>query len=336
MRSIRLVAAALLLAFTAAAGAQTAPGKMTGGVKYSLPAWFKVGFLDFKHDVDEARAKGKHVMAFMHLDECPYCERMLAENFVKGDNQAFMQKHFDVIGINIRGDLDVAWIDGKSYNERTLAQQLKVIATPTVVFLDLDGNKVLQLNGYREPQAFRYALEYVQGKHYAKQPFAEYVAARARPAVYALRDHPQFAKVTDFKGYQKPLAILFEDPACADCARFHDKTLAHPDVQAEMKKFLFVRLDTSSSQPVVDVSGRTTTAGEWAKSLGLTYRPSMVLYDGGKPVFLMDTRLYHFHFKEALRYVSGGWYKQYPVKSQYSAARREELLRQGVTIDYSE
>ncbi|HSO05675.1 MAG TPA: hypothetical protein VLW45_00435 [Pelomicrobium sp.] len=32
----------------------------------------------------------------------------------------------------------------------------------------------------------------------------------------------------------------------------------------------------------------------------------------------------------------GGWYKQYPVKSQYSAARCEELLRQGVTIDYSE
>jgi thioredoxin-related protein len=328
--------AVLMLALVGPAGAQTAPGKLTGGVKYTLPPWFKLGFMDFKHDVEDARKQGKHVMAFMHLDECPYCERMLQENFVSGENQAFMRKNFDVIGINIRGDLEVAWIDGKTYSERALAQHLKVIATPTVVLLDLDGNKVLQLNGYRDPLAFRYALEYVQSNTYRKQSFAEYVAARDKPAAYTLRDHPQFARMTNFKDFRKPLAMLFEDKSCADCARFHDKTLSRPEVIAEMKKFTFVRLDTDSRQPIVDVDGRTTTAAEWAKSLGLTYRPAVVLFDEGKPVFRMDTRLYHFHFKEALRYVSGGWYKQYPVKSQYSAARREELLRQGVTIDYSE
>ncbi|MFZ5555259.1 MAG: thioredoxin family protein [Pseudomonadota bacterium] len=330
------IVSVLALALAAPAGAQTPPGRLTGGIKYTLPSWFKVGFLDFKHDVEDARRKGRHVMAFMHLDECPYCERMLEENFVRGDNKEFMQRNFDVIGVNIRGHLDVAWIDGKHYTEKALAQELRVIATPTVVFLDLDGNKVLQLNGYREPQAFRYALEYVQGRHYGKQPFAEYVAARAKPAVYILREHPLFAKVTNFKDFRKPLAILFEDKACADCARFHDRTLNHPDVLAEMKKFTFVRLDTDSTAPIVDLDGRTTTAGAWTKALGLTYRPSVVMYNEGKEVFRMDTRLYHFHFKEALRYVSGGWYKQYPVKSDYSAARREELLKQGVTIDYSE
>lgn len=40
--------------------------------------------------------------------------------------------------------------------------------------------------------------------------------------------------------------------------------------------------------------------------------------------------------KELLRYVSGAYYKQYDSFSKYNAARRPELLQQGVTIDYAE
>lgn len=50
----------------------------------------------------------------------------------------------------------------------------------------------------------------------------------------------------------------------------------------------------------------------------------------------MDGRLYHYHFKEMLRYVSGGHYKQYDHISKYNAARRDELLQKGIDIDYAE
>ncbi|MDX1375340.1 MAG: thioredoxin fold domain-containing protein [Burkholderiales bacterium] len=314
--------------------AQT-PGKLTGGIVYALPAWFKPSFLDFREDVEEARKANRHVMLFLHLDECPYCARMLEENFVQGDNRAFMQRHFDVIGVNVRGASEVRWLDGKTYTERAFARMLKVLGTPTLLFLGPDGDVVLRLAGYREPGALRVALEYVQSAAYRGQPFAAYAAAREKPAVYALRDHPQLAKVSDFKGYTEPLAILFEDRGCADCARFHEKTLAHPDVAAELKKFLFVRLDTGSQASVIDVEGKSVTPAQWAQALGLSYRPALALYDAGRAVVLIDSRLYHYHFKERLRYVSGGYYKRMSP-SQYSAARRDELLRQGVTIDYAE
>jgi len=336
MKPAAVLIAALMLAATAAAGADTAPGRLKGGTVYSLPAWFKTSFLDFKSDVEEARRQGRHVMVFMHLDECPYCERMLTESFVSGENSDFMRKHFDVIGVNVRGSVEVTWIDGAVYTERTLARNLKAVATPTLVFLDPEGGKVLQLNGYRDPRALRLALEYVQARTYRSQPFAAYLAARDKPAVYAFRDHPQFSQATYFKGYRKPLAVLFEDRGCAECARFHEKTLNHPDVVAEMRKFLVVRLDADSSRPIVDPDGNATTPAQWARALDLTYRPAMVLYDEGRERFRMDGRLYHFHFKEALRYVSGGHYKRYESISRYNAARRDELAKQGVDIDYSE
>ena len=50
----------------------------------------------------------------------------------------------------------------------------------------------------------------------------------------------------------------------------------------------------------------------------------------------MEGMLYRFHFKELLRYVSGRHYHEYPSMSQYNAARREELLKRGEVIDYSQ
>ncbi len=336
MRSIFIVVAALMLAVAGSAGADTAPGKMRGGVTYSLPSWFKTSFLHFRDDIEEARRHGRHVMVFMHLDQCPYCARMLRENFVSGESRDFMQKHFDVIGINIRGGAEVTWIDGATYTERALAGKLKAFATPTIVFLDLDGNQTLQLTGYRDPRALRVALEYVQSKSYRSQPFTAYVAARDKTTVYTLRNHPQFATATNFKGYRKPLAILFEDRQCAECARFHDKTLHHPDVLAELKKFQFVRLDTDSSQPIVTTDGKTMTPAQWARALDLSYRPALALFSEGREIYRVDGRLYHFHLKETLRYVSGGYYRRYDDFSKYNAARRDELLKQGIDINYAE
>ena len=336
MRLLSVVLIAMLLPFAAWTGAAGTPGRLKGGEAYALPQWFKPSFLDFRIDLDEARRRGRHVLVFLHLDDCPYCARMLKENFVSGDSRDFAQRHFDVIAVNIRGALDVIWIDGTPHTERTLARQLRVVATPTIVFLAPDTGPVLQLTGYRDARAVRHALEYVQGRHYRSQAFTEYLVTREMPAVYEFRDHPQFAVATYFKGYRKPLAILFEDRHCTACARFQERTLHHPDVIAEMKRFLFVRLDADSDRPVVDPAGNMTTPAQWAKTLGLTYRPALVLFDEGREIFRIDGQLYHFHFKEALRYVSGGHHRRYPNISAYNAARREELLQQGIDIDYTE
>jgi thioredoxin-related protein len=336
MKVLSILFAALLLFVAGPTAADSTPGKMTGGVAYSLPSWFKASFMDLRADVKEARARGRQVMVFLHMEQCPYCARMLQESFAAGDNRAFIEKHFDVIGLDVQWSLDVTWTDGATLTEKALAQRLGAFATPTVVLLDRDGNKVLQLTGYRDAGALRDALEYVANGRFRTQTFAAYAAARKKPATYTLREHPQFSAATDLKGYRKPLAILFEDRRCAQCARFHDRTLNRPDVAEEMKKFLFVRLDAESDQPIVDLDGRRTTPARWAKALDLTYRPSIVLFNEGREIFRADGLLYYFHFTEALRYVSGGHYKKFGSISNYRAAYRAELLRKGIDIDVGE
>lgn len=162
--------AALALAAAWPTGAAEDPVALKAGVPYSLPEWFKPSFLDFRQDVAEARRQDKHVLVFLHLDNCPYCARLLKESFTSGDNHDFIRKHFEVIAVNVRGSLEVKWVDGATYTERGLTTHLGVRGTPTLVFLDQEGKNVLQLSGYREPRALRAALEYVQNQRYRNGP----------------------------------------------------------------------------------------------------------------------------------------------------------------------
>ena len=309
-----------------------AEGKISGTIDYSIPGWFKDSFLEISEDIKEASNDSKHVMLFMHLEGCPYCARMLNENFRQGKRKEFIQTDFDVIAINIRGDREVTWDQQTKYIEKSLARELKVHFTPTIVLLNAKGQKVLQLNGYRKPEALKQALEYVRDRRYLKIRFADYIKQKNTP-LYRLRSNASFSKMTDFSKYKGPLAIIFEDKMCAGCDEFHEKVLNHIDVRKETEKIKLVRLDAYSDVPVIDINGNKTTAKQWAERLKLDYRPGTVLFDGGEEITRADGRLYHFHYKELLRYVSGGHYFEYPGYNQYLNVRQKQLTKSGVDID---
>ena len=78
-----------------------------------------------------------------------------------------------------------------------------------------------------------------------------------------------------------------------------------------------------------------TTTEDRAKDINLDYRPGTLLLDAGQEITRADGRLYHFHYKEFLRYVSGGFYQQYPTYLIYLGIRQRQLLDAGVDIDFS-
>lgn len=324
----------LSILFSPVFAAEIVKGQIIGEESYSLPAWFKESFLEIHEEVKEAKLNNKHVMLFLHIDRCPYCTRMLEENFRSGDSQQFIEHNFDVIALNIRGDRQIQWDENSSYSEKTLATQLKVHFTPTLIFINADGKKVFQMNGYRTPAAFKHVLNYVKDKQYLNIKLVDYVR-RQNESLYTLKPHSQFKDVKDFSEIDGPLAIIFEDKSCADCDEFHQEVLMHNDVISELQKFTLVRLDAFSTEAVIDVDGNKTTAQDWAEDLRLDYRPGTVLFDGGKEITRADGSLYHFHYKELLRYVSGRYYRQYPTYLKYLGIRQKKLLEAGVDIDFS-
>ena len=300
-----------------------------------IPAWFKPSFLDFREEIAEASQAGRRVAVYFGQDGCPYCRELMRANFAQKDIADKARSHFDFIAVNIWGDREAKWIDGKAYTEKTLAALLKVQFTPTLLFFDEKGGVVLRMNGYYPPHRFSVALDYVAGRHESRTAFADYLAANARePASGRLHDQPFFLKpphdLSRPRHGRKPLAVVFEQKTCAACDELHRDGFRAPSVQRPLRSLDVVRLDLFGAEPVVTPAGEKLTAERWGRALGVSYTPTIVFFDDrGREVFRVEGYVRPFHLASSFDYVGSGAYRRQPVFQRYVQQRAERIRAAG-------
>lgn len=309
-------------------------GEITGAKMLSHPGWFKESFLDIAEDVSDAADAGKHVILVMEMNGCPYCYKMIQDNFANAPYRDFIQEHFDVIALNTKGDREVAVTADMSMSEKEVADLYQVRFTPTLIFLDGSNRPVARVSGYRNSDDFKVILDYVQERAYEQQTLNEYAAAKAATTVYAFRDDPRIQAIDDLSRVtDRPLAVLFEDAGCVACDQLHDGHLADPQIREILNGLTLVRLDTRSEAPIIDPAGKATTPKAFAESLGIQYRPSIVLFDGGREITRIESMLYRYHFGGVLEYVAGRHYERYPDSPfDYIDVKTAELTAAGKDV----
>jgi thioredoxin-related protein len=211
------------------------PGPASGAAAarpVALPPWFTETLLDFREDVAQAAREGKRVMILFEQDGCPYCKELILTNFSQKRIADKARKNFLAISLNIWGDREVTWTDGKKFSEKRLAAFLKIQFTPTLVFFDERGGIVARLNGYYPPHRFEAVLDWVGGRRERKMALAEYLRTAVRePAGEQMHDEPFFLKPPyDLRRRgAKPLAVFFETPYCAACDELHREGFRRAD-----------------------------------------------------------------------------------------------------------
>jgi thioredoxin-related protein len=336
-RKVLLVLLPMLLLFALSplpAQEPAAQGRVIGAKMSTHPAWFKDSFLDLPEDASEAAEAGKHLILFMEAEGCPYCHKMIEENFANAPYRDFIQEHFDVIALNFRGSLQVEVTEDLSLTEQEVAEYYRVRFTPTLVFLDSTNTPVARVSGYRNVEDFKIVLDFVQERAYRAMSLNEYAAARQAGDVYAFREHPQIVALDDLRQTGgKPLAVLFEDSACVACDALHDSHLADPEIRAILDDMTLVRVDTRSDVALIDPQGNATTARAFADALGIEYRPSIVLFDGDREVTRIDGMLYRYHFGGILDYVAGRHFERFPDSPfPYINEKTAELRARGENV----
>ena len=312
---------------------------MVNPVYEEKPEWFKNSFLDIGEDVEEAAAAGKRVMLYFYQDGCPYCTKLLRDNFSQQSIVQKTRKYLDVIAVNMWGDREVTGLDGQQTTEKQFAESLRVMFTPTILMLNEQGKVILRINGYYHPVKFEAALDYV-GQHQEKSlSFAEYyrnlapvkASGKLHEADFFLQppyDLQQLSKDS------KPLLILFEQKQCKPCDEYHADIYQRKETREQFQRFNIVRLDMWGKTPLITPAGKKSTAREFAKQLDVKYAPSMVFFDNsGKEVFRSEAYLRAFHIQSILDYVASGAYQTQSNFQRYIAARADRLEAQGVHVD---
>lgn len=335
----------LLLSSVGAMGAGTSEGHaaLTAALEnpgfHEKPAWFKASFLDMREDVAEAAAAGRRVLLYFYQDGCPYCAKLLNDNF---GNRAIASKTrdaFDVIAINIWGDREVTDLAGQATTEKAFAAALRVQYTPTLLFLDEDGEVVLRVNGYFAPHKFDVALDFVAGRHERSGEFRDFYAkASPRPANERLNPLPGALtaplRLTARGDSGRPLLVLFEQGNCAECDELHRDILARSEVALALTNVDVVQLDLWSTERLQLPDGRELTARDWARELGIQYAPSLVFFDAqGEEVFRTEAYLRTFHVHGAIDYVVSGAYRWQPSFQRFLQHRTEMLAERGIAVD---
>ncbi len=302
-----------------------------------MPAWFKESFLDMREDVAEAAKSGRRLMLYFHQDGCPYCAKLLRENFGDKAIADKTRRHFDVIALNLWGDREVTDFAGKATTEKAFAKALRVQFTPTLVMLDERGGTALRLNGYIPPHQFHAALDYAGGRLEKTQHYTDFLQANVREAASGrLHDAPWLmAAPLDLSGRDaRPTLVIFEQKVCAGCDELHAEGFPRPEVAALLKRFRAARVDIASNEPLKTPQGKSLPMRDWARQLRIAYTPSFVFFDaGGREVFRVEGYLRPFHLSSSLDYVSSGAYKKQPEFQRFIEARAAARRAKGEKIE---
>jgi len=302
------------------------------------PAWFKNSFLDIREDIQEAAANGRRVMLYFYQDGCPYCARLIQDNFTQRNIVEKTRKYFDVIAINMWGDREVRDLAGNKVTEKQFAKDARVMFTPTLLLLTEKSQLALRINGYFSPDKLEAALDYVGQKMEGKLAFRDYLQKLAAvPASGKLQAEDFFLKppydLQSLNHREKPLLLLFEQKQCQDCDELHGNIFKRKQTRAQLRHFNVVRLDMWADTPLIDMQGNKTTAKDLARSLNIKYVPSMLFYDGAEEVIRTEAWLKSFHIESVMDYVASGAYRTRPEFQRYIADRAARLEAQGVHVD---
>ncbi len=310
------------------------------------PAWFKESFLDIREDVKEATDSNKRVILYFYQDGCPYCAKLLKDNFGKQETADKTQKHFDVIAINMWGDRSVTDFDGKDATEKTFAADLKVQYTPTLLFLDESGKVVLRVNGYYAPEKFELALDFAAGKHDKEGSFKDYYAKLKTAGKAAKTDKtynlpgslPAPLRLQDtHKDEKRPLMVIFAQQDCETCDELFNDILKRKELAYSLSNLDVAVVNPDEDGDIQTPDGKEMKISDWAKSLNIQYSPSLVFFaDDGKETFRTEAYLKAFHTHGAMDYVISGAYRWQPEFQRYLQHRREVLAEHGFPADLME
>ncbi|MEX2240734.1 MAG: thioredoxin family protein [Burkholderiales bacterium] len=125
---------------------------------HEVPSWFAESFLEFPQDVKEAAQEHKRLMLYFWQDGCPACRKMKETTLADQAIVHQTRRRFVAVALNVYGERELQWTDGRAMREKELARALNIRGTPTLLFLDEKGSVVLRLVGYVPPERFLAAL----------------------------------------------------------------------------------------------------------------------------------------------------------------------------------
>ena len=124
---------------------------------------------EYENGLAQAKKENRPLLLYLTAQNCYYCVAMEKTTLADKEILAIVKKDFVFVMADIEKRADLL----KTYPIR---------GTPSSVFLDPSGKKLLSIPGYIGKSDFKMTLEYVRDGHYKTTEFADYRKKNAEKA----------------------------------------------------------------------------------------------------------------------------------------------------------
>ena len=280
------------------------------------PAWFAESpFSDLAEELDKSGAEGKQgLMVLFTTEGCSYCDAFIRTSLGDSGIASIVRQNFISVGMEIFDDSGMTDPSGVSISVKKFAKREGVEFSPTLLFYDNDGERILRVVGYQSPERFREIVDYIISGEFRSKSLRDYFNSIAdkssveQPAM-TLVDDPLFSRPPYAMDRRipasRPLLVIFEKNGCQECIEFHRTVLAQSDVRDTLQQFDVVRLDVADDEAIiVTPAGDRTTPASWFEQTRFARLPALVLFDErGNEVVRTDALVLHQRMMNSLLYV---------------------------------
>jgi len=123
--------------------------------------------------IAKAKVQKKRVLVAFHAKSCPYCRKMKDHVYSDFEMKQLIHKYFIPVEIDLENPVDFIY-KGEVMNSSALAAILEVSGTPTLSFLNDEGDLIAFQPGYLNTVLFSKLIKYVGTGKYATVSFAEF------------------------------------------------------------------------------------------------------------------------------------------------------------------
>ena len=277
-------------------------------------------------------------MIYFHQNGCPYCAKLVDDNFHNEALVKKLKKDFDVIETNMWGDRELTDWTGAELSEKEFSAKMKVQFTPTIIFLNSTGETLLRVNGYQSPEKLDKMLDYISTLEYKNQNFSKFIKSQHKASTLKPRwlfpedQHKDLKKLND--STDKYLAVFFERSSCKDCDTFYSNLKAEKSVLDNLEKLKLTRVNSQSEDMITTPSGDKLSPKDWHEKLNLTDSTSIVIFSkSGTEIIRKDAFLKAFHTNGILTYATSHKWKEQPSFQRYLEDKADHIRDGGVTVD---
>jgi thioredoxin-related protein len=121
----------------------------------------------------KAKIQNKLILLAFHAQGCPYCKKMKDLIYSDPEMKRLIQQYFIPVELDLENPTDFIY-KGVVMNSAALANILEVTGTPTLTFLNDEGDLVAFQPGYLNPRLFAKLIKYVGTGKYTMVSFAEF------------------------------------------------------------------------------------------------------------------------------------------------------------------